>query len=205
MDTPPEPPSTYWLPHLEKDKRGEIIDAVDKSLTDMNDEITGVDPTEYKMWDVTGGNEVPGLTRMLPVTDHINAVADQLNTFSDNMSNLLSGSESNLLGSYAEAIKPSMDVIAGFNADAGKPLSDSVIDASTTANEAYQLLLDANQKSRETLAKSKGNILHVIPHSSVDKDDLVTNSEAIKRKLEELREQQRGIRDSVKDLSLIHI
>lgn len=197
VDTPPEPPYTNWLPHIENDKRAEVVDAVDQTITEMNNKITGVDPSEYKMWDVTGGNEVPGLTRMLPVADHINHVAGQLNTFSENMQTLMTGSESSIMQNYAEALKPALDTIASFNADAGKPLTDAVINGATTANEAYQLLLDANQQSRETLAKSNGDWLHVIPHSSVEKNDLVTNADDIIAKISQLEGQQAEIERSV--------
>lgn len=197
VDTPPEPPYTHWLPHVENDKRGEIVDAVDQTITDMNGKITGVDPAEYKMWDVTGGNEVPGLTRMLPVADHINHVAGQLNTFSENMQSLMTGSESSIMQNYADALKPALNTIASFNEDAGQPLTDAVIQASTTANEAYQLILDANQKSRETLAKSHGDWLHVIPKSSVKEQDLVTNADDIKAKIAQLEGQQAEIEKSV--------
>ena len=197
VDTPPEPPETHWLPNVNKDKREDVVKAVDATLTDLNDQITGIDPDVYKMWDVTGGNQVPGLTRMLPVTDQINLVADQLNTFSENVTGVLNGTESSILKDYATELEPSMKVLGTFNQDAGKPLSDAIIQAATTSNEAYQLLLDANQKSREALAQSSGDILHVIPHSSLDQKDLTTNQEPIKKKVEELRKQQREIADSV--------
>ena len=197
VDTPPEPPYTHWLPRIEDDKRGEIVDAVDQTITEMNGNITGVDPAEYKMWDVTGGNEVPGLTRMLPVADHINHVASQLNTFSENMQSLMTGSESSIMQNYADSLKPALNTIASFNEDAGKPLTDAVIQGATTANEAYQLILDANQQSRETLAKSRGDWLHVIPHSSVDQQDLVTNADDIKAKVAQLQNQQSEIEKSV--------
>ena len=197
VDTPPEPPYTHWLPHIEDDKRAEVVDAVDQTITEMNATITGVDPAEYKMWDVTGGNEVPGLTRMLPVADHINHVAGQLNTFSENMQSLMTGSESSIMQNYAEALQPALNTIASFNEDAGQPLTDAVIQGATTANEAYQLILDANQKSRETLAKSRGDWLHVIPKSSVEQQDLVTNAEDIKAKVAQLQGQQAEIEKSV--------
>lgn len=198
VDTPPEPPYTYWLPHIEKDKRAEVVNAVDGTLHDLNKQITGVEnPDEFKMWDVTGENQVPALTKMLPVTDHINHVALQLNTFSENMQSLMTGSESNIMASYAEALQPSLNTIATFNEQAGKPLNDSIMEASQLADDAYQLLLDANLKSRETLAKSSGDWLRVIPHSSVEEGDLVTNHDDIINKIEELRNRQRKITDSV--------
>lgn len=197
VDTPPEPPYTHWLPRIEDDKRAEVVDAVDQTITEMNATITGVDPAEYKMWDVTGGNEVPGLTRMLPVADHINHVASQLNTFSENMQSLMTGSESSIMQNYADSLKPALNTIASFNEDAGQPLTDAVIQGATTANEAYQLILDANQQSRETLAKSSGDWLHVIPHSSVGQQDLVTNADDIKAKVAQLQNQQAEIEKSV--------
>lgn len=197
VDTPPEPPATHWLPNVEKDKREDVVKAVDATLTDLNDTITGVDPDTYKMWDVTGGNEVPGLTRMLPVTDQLNLVADQLNTFGENVAGIVDGAGSSILGDYAESIKPSLQVLGTFNEDAGKPLSDAIVKAATTSNEAYQLLLDANQKSREALANSSGDILHVIPHSSIEQKDLTTNQTPIKEKAQQLKDQQAEIEASI--------
>jgi hypothetical protein len=197
VDTPPEPPETHWLPNVNKDKREDVVKAVDATLTDLNDQLTGIDPDVYKMWDVTGGNQVPGLTRMLPVTDQINLVADQLNTFSENVTGVLNGTESSILKDYATELEPSMKVLGTFNQDAGKPLSDAIIQAATTSNEAYQLLLDANQRSREALAQSSGDILHVIPHSSLEQKDLTTNQVPIKEKVEELKNQQRDIANSI--------
>lgn len=197
VDTPPEPPATHWLPNVEKDKREDVVKAVDSTLTDLNDTITGVDPDTYKMWDVTGGNEVPGLTRMLPVTDQLNLVADQLNTFGENVAGIVDGAGSSILGDYAESIKPSLQVLGTFNQDAGKPLSDAIVKAATTSNEAYQLLLDANQKSREALANSSGDILHVIPHSSIEQKDLTTNQTPIKEKAQQLKDQQAEIEASI--------
>ena len=197
VDTPPEPPETHWLPNVEKDKREDVVKAVDSTLNDLNDTITGVDPDTYKMWDVTGGNEVPGLTRMLPVTDQLNLVADQLNTFGENVAGIVDGAGSSILGDYAESIKPSLQVLGTFNEDAGKPLSDAIVKAATTSNEAYQLLLDANQKSREALAQSSGDILHVIPHSSIEQKDLTTNQTPIKEKAQQLKDQQAEIEASI--------
>ena len=170
---------------------------MDSTLNDLNDTITGVDPDTYKMWDVTGGNEVPGLTRMLPVTDQLNLVADQLNTFGENVAGIVDGAGSSILGDYAESIKPSLQVLGTFNEDAGKPLSDAIVKAATTSNEAYQLLLDANQKSREALAQSSGDILHVIPHSSIEQKDLTTNQTPIKEKAQQLKDQQAEIEASI--------
>lgn len=199
VDTPPNPPETHWLPDTkDRDGRRTFIHTADDVITDLNNSVTGIEPDKFRMWDVTGGNALPGLPRMTNVQEHVNGMANQLNTLNENMNRLLNGRSSTMLGDYAASLKQPLTDVGNFTSDAGKPLTDAVVAATGVANETYQLILDANQKSREALAHSKGNrFFGLKKSSSIGDNDLVTNADPIRAKLEEMRQRQADIARSM--------
>lgn len=199
VNTPPEPPTTHFLPYTgnEEDKRNDIIEQVDKSLTTMNKNFINIDPQDHRLWDL----ESPGvdrISRMENLATDLNSVSQKLNNVSAGFVDIYKpGVESTWLGDTAERFAPDLKLLGSFDEGVASPIAKAGTAAGGAANDVFQSLREGNAISREAIAKSNGKWFGFIGSESIKSDNLTDNRAQVEDRFGYVKAYSKELEDSI--------
>ena len=198
INQPPQPPGTQWLP-LAGDERDEAIGRTDKAMDMLNTRLTNYDPGDHMLWHT----EHPDLEKIPEMEQSRQLLMDMANGLSDravDIDQFYRGRADDGDGqkwkqqTYA-AIGDYLQQLSVLPDTAVAPATDAYTQANRLANDAFQLIRDANVGNREIINQSHGKWLGFIGRGTVQEDQLHAPGEEVRDKAETLKQQVERINE----------